>query len=81
MREFELRMCRVLVIAVCFGIHVIHDTYYCSGSLLDVVYILKVIQSAMFIPAYSEPFLYVTYFNSVQGITIPADKSETRLAT
>ena len=45
------------------------------------VYILKMIQSVVFIPAYSEPFLYVTYFNSVQGITIPADKSETRLAT
>ncbi|CAC5384644.1 CIT [Mytilus coruscus] len=28
--------------------------------------------------AYSEPFLYVTYFSSVQCITIPADKRETR---
>ncbi|KAK3084551.1 hypothetical protein FSP39_015212 [Pinctada imbricata] len=27
---------------------------------------------------YSEPFLYVTYFNSVQAITIPANKNETR---
>jgi hypothetical protein len=27
---------------------------------------------------YSEPFLYVTYFNSVQCVTIPADKNETR---
>lgn len=28
--------------------------------------------------AYSEPFLYVTYFNSIQAVTIPADKTETR---
>ncbi|XP_021365969.1 citron Rho-interacting kinase-like [Mizuhopecten yessoensis] len=27
---------------------------------------------------YSEPFLYIIYFNSVQGITIPADKDDTR---
>ncbi|XP_060064915.1 citron Rho-interacting kinase-like [Ylistrum balloti] len=27
---------------------------------------------------YSEPFLYIIYFNSVQGITVPADKNETR---
>ncbi|XP_033747318.1 citron Rho-interacting kinase-like isoform X2 [Pecten maximus] len=27
---------------------------------------------------YSEPFLYIIYFNSIQGITIPADKNDTR---
>lgn len=28
--------------------------------------------------AYSEPFLYVVYFNSIQAITIPANKMQTR---
>ncbi|KAK3596286.1 hypothetical protein CHS0354_030661 [Potamilus streckersoni] len=28
--------------------------------------------------AYQEPFLYVTYFNSIQAITVPASKDETR---
>ncbi|KAL3857416.1 hypothetical protein ACJMK2_012090 [Sinanodonta woodiana] len=28
--------------------------------------------------AYQEPFLYVTYFHSVQAITVPASKDETR---
>lgn len=33
----------------------------------------------MFLPsAYSEPFLYVVYFNSIQAITIPANKMQTR---
>lgn len=42
------------------------------------MYYSYTIGASLLISAYSEPFLYVVYFNSLQGITVPADKNETR---